>query len=144
MANLWREIEATWQGGSVFTSEKDGVTIQLGKTDGKGIGPMEAVLMALASCTGDDVVSILNKKRQRIDHLKISARGLRVDVTPSVYTEIHLEFVFHGNNLAPNDIEQAIQLSEEKYCSVGAMLNKTAKIHTSFKILPSGSEAFVN
>jgi putative redox protein len=67
-------------------------------------------------------------------------RGLRADATPSIFVEIHLEFIFIGDHLVEKDLAQAIQLSEEKYCSVGAMLSKTAKIETSYKILPNGME----
>ena len=139
--NPWREIEAVWQGDTAFTGKNtEGAQIQVGKANGKGINPMEAVLIALAACTGDDVVSIMNKKRQPLTSLKINARGLRADATPSPFVEIHLEFIFSGDHLVEKDLAQAIQLSEEKYCSVGAMLSKTAKIHTSFKILPNSSE----
>jgi len=140
--NSWCEIEAISQGDTVFTGKNtEGVQIQVGKANGKGISPVETVLVALAACTGDDVVSIMKKKRQPLTSLKINARGLRADTTPSPFVEIHLEFIFSGEHLVEKDVAQAIQLSEEKYCSVGAMLNKTAKIYTSFKILPSGSEA---
>ena len=139
--NLWREIEAIWQGDTVFTGKNaEGAQIQVGEANGKGIGPMEAVLVALAACTGDDVVSIMKKKRQPLTSLKITARSLRADATPSPFVEIHLEFIFSGDQLVEKDLAQAIQLSAEKYCSVGAMLSKTAKIHTSFKILPNGLE----
>ncbi|MCJ7435457.1 MAG: OsmC family protein [Anaerolineales bacterium] len=137
----WREIEAIWQGDTVFTGKNnDGAQIQVGKANGKGINPMEAVLVALAACTGDDILSIMNKKRQPLTGLKINARGLRAEATPRPYVEIQLEFIFSGEHLVEKDLAQAIQLSEEKYCSVGAMLSRTAKIHTSFKILPNDSE----
>ena len=139
--NPWREIEANWQGDTVFTGKNaEGAQIQIGKSNGRGISPIEAVLIALAACTGDDVVSIMNKKRQPLTSLKINARGLRANTTPSPFVEIHLEFIISGNHLVEQDLAQAIQLSEEKYCSVGAMLSKTAKIHTSFKILPNDLE----
>ena len=139
--NPWREVEAIWQGDTVFTGKNtEGAQIQVGRSNGKGISPIEAVLVALAACTGDDVVSIMNKKRQPLISLKINARGLRADTTPSTFIEIHLEFIISGNHLVEQDLAQAIQLSEEKYCSVGAMLSKTAKIHTSFKILPNDLE----
>jgi putative redox protein len=139
--NLWREIEAVWQGDTVFTgTNAEGAQIQIGKANGKGINPIEAVLVALAACTGDDVISIMNKKRRSLTSLKINARGLRADATPGPFVEIYLEFIFSGEHLVEKDLAQAIQLSEEKYCSVGAMLGKTAKIHTSYKILPNNSE----
>jgi putative redox protein len=139
--NPWREIEATWQEDGVFTGKNtEGAQIQIGKSNGEGISPVEAVLVALAACTGVDIVSIMDKKRQPLTSLKINARGLRADTTPSTFVEIHLEFIFSGDHLVEKDLAQAIQLSEEKYCSVGAMLSKTAKIRTTFKILPNGSE----
>ena len=139
--NPWREIETIWQGDTLFSGKNtEGAQIQVGKANGKGFSPMEAVLVALAACTGDDVVSIMNKKHQPLTSLKINARGLRADTTPSTFVEIQLEFICSGDHLVEKDLTQAIQLSEEKYCSVGAMLSKTAKIRTSFKILPNGSE----
>jgi len=139
--NPWREIEAIWQGDTLFSGKNtEGAQIQVGKANGKGFSPMEAVLVALAACTGDDVVSIMNKKHQPLTSLKINVRGLRADTTPSTFVEIQLEFICSGDHLVEKDLTQAIQLSEEKYCSVGAMLSKTAKIRTSFKILPNGSE----
>jgi putative redox protein len=139
--NPWREIEATWQGDTVFIGKNtEGAQIQVGRSNGKGISPIEAVLVALAACTGDDVVSIMKKKRQLLTSLKINARGLRANTTPRTFVEVHLEFIFSGDHLVEKDLAQAIHLSEKKYCSVGAMLSKTAKIHTSFKILPNGSE----
>lgn len=143
MEDAWREISTSWQGGTAFLgTNKDGAQVQIGKLEGQsGIGPMETVLIALAGCTGDDVLAILNKKRQQITDLKINVRGKRAENPPKVYTEIHVEYILRGKNLIEKDVEQAIRLSEEKYCSVGAMLGKTAKIHTSFKVLDSDESA---
>jgi putative redox protein len=139
MADTWREVSTSWQGGTAFLgTNKDGAQIQIGKLKGQsGIGPMETVLIALASCSGDDVLAILNKKRQHVTALKINVRGKRAENPPKVYTEIHVEYILRGNDLQVKAIEQAIRLSEEKYCSVGAMLGKSAKIYTSFKVLNS-------
>lgn len=137
MEDAWREISTSWQGGTVFLgTNKDGAQLQIGKLEGQsGIGPMEVVLTALAACTGDDVLSILSKKRQHVTELKINVRGKRAENPPKIYTEIHVEYILRGTDLQEKDIEQAIHLSEEKYCSVGAMLGKSAKIYTSFKVL---------
>jgi len=139
MTDAWREISASWQGGTAFLgTNKDGAQVQIGKLEGQtGIGPMEVVLTALAACTGDDVLEILKKKRQHVTELKINVRGMRSENPPKVYTEIHVEYILRGINLKEKDVEQAIQLSEEKYCSVGAMLGKTAKISTSLEVLTS-------
>jgi putative redox protein len=139
MENIWREISTSWQGGTAFLgTNKDGAQVQIGKLEGQeGIGPMEAVLVALAGCTGDDVLAILKKKRQRVTDFKINVRGLRAENPPKVYTEIHVEYILRGDDLKEKDVEQAIRLSEDKYCSVGQMLGKTAKITTSFEVLTS-------
>ncbi len=98
-------------------------------------GPMELVLVALGGCTGADVVGIMEKKRAAFTRLEIFVSGERAETHPKVYTKIHVEYVFEGKNLRPNDIEQAIELSRTKYCSVSAMLSKTAEITHSYKIL---------
>ena len=143
MTDSWREISTSWQGGTAFLgTNKDGAQVQIGKLENQtGIGPMEVVLVALAACSGDDVLSIMNKKRQEVTDLKVNARGKRAETPPKVYTEIHVEYILRGNHLKEKDVEQAIRLSQEKYCSVGAMLGKTAKISTSFKILTSNEAA---
>ena len=74
---------------------------------------MEVVLTALAACTGDDVLSILSKKRQHVTELKINVRGKRAENPPKIYTEIHVEYILRGTDLQEKDIEQAIHLSEE-------------------------------
>ena len=139
MTDSWREISTSWQGGTAFLGTNiDGAQVQIGKLENQaGIGPMEAVLTALAACSGDDVLSILKKKRQEVTELKVNARGKRAENPPKVYVEIHVEYIMRGGNLKEKDVAQAIRLSQEKYCSVGAMLGKTAKISTSFRLLAS-------
>jgi len=142
MTNSWREISTSWQGGTAFLgTNQDGAQLQIGTLDNKkGIGPMESVLLALAGCSGIDVLDILKKKRREVTDFKINVRGKRAENPPMVYTEILVEYVLYGKDLPEKDVEQAIRLSQEKYCSVGAMLDKTAKITTSFRILPTDSE----
>ena len=95
---------------------------------------MELVLASLAGCTGSDVVNILKKAQQPLQDLKISVRGKRAQEHPRVYTDIQIEFQFLGKGLDPQIIEKAIKLSEEKYCSVSAMLRETAKISFSYQL----------
>ncbi len=95
---------------------------------------METALMALATCSGVDVLMILEKKHLKVEDLKISARGKRAETPPRVYLEIEMEYVLKGD-LPEKDVEQAIRLSHEKYCSVGVMLARTAAIRSSFRIL---------
>lgn len=89
--------------------------------------PMELVLIALCGCTASDVVGILRKKREPFTHLEVRAKGERASGYPAVYTEIKLLYRVSGA-VSPKAMEDAVRLSKEKYCSVSAMLEKTAKI----------------
>jgi putative redox protein len=89
---------------------------------------MELILIGVAGCTGMDVVSILGMKRQKFDKFEIKVRGKRAETHPRVYTEIEVTYEFWGEQLNPKMVEQAMHLSEEKYCSVSAMLSAKATI----------------
>ncbi len=89
--------------------------------------PMELVLIALCGCTASDVVGILRKKREPFTRLEVSAEGERATGYPAVYTEIRLVYRV-GGRVSHKAMEDAVRLSKEKYCSVSAMLEKTAKI----------------
>jgi putative redox protein len=89
--------------------------------------PMELVLLALCGCTSSDVVGILRKKREPFTGLEVRAEGERADGYPAVYTSIHLTYRVRGE-VSKKGMEDAVRLSKEKYCSVSAMLEKTAKI----------------
>lgn len=89
--------------------------------------PMELVLIALCGCTASDVVGILRKKREPFTHLEVHAEGERATGHPSVYTNIRLTYRI-GGRVSAKAAEDAVRLSKEKYCSVSAMLEKTAKI----------------
>lgn len=97
-------------------------------------GPMELVLIALGGCTASDVVHVLQKKHLKVDSFEVHLTGRRRDEHPRVYTKIHLEYVFHGKSLPQKDIEQAIELSQTKYCSVSAMVRKSAEITYSYEV----------
>jgi putative redox protein len=92
-----------------------------------GSSPMELVLIALCGCTGYDVVSILGKKREPFTSVEVRAEADRSATPPTVYTEIRLVYRV-GGNVSHKAVEDAVRLSEEKYCSVAAMLQKAAKI----------------
>ena len=89
--------------------------------------PMELVLIALCGCTASDVVGILRKKREPFTHLEVHAQGERASGYPAVYTEIKLIYLV-GGKVSHKAVEDAVRLSKEKYCSVSAMLERTAKI----------------
>jgi putative redox protein len=132
----WKEINAEWKGDSSFVAANlSGGTIQIGTVDDHpGIGPMELLLAGLAGCTGMDIASILLKKRQKLVQLKVNVRGKIADDFPKIYTDIEVTYLLWGDNLNPKDIEQAIQLSEEKYCSVGLMLRKSANVTSKYLV----------
>lgn len=94
---------------------------------GSGVRPMELVLHALAGCTAMDVVSILKKMREPWRDFRVLVRGNRAEDHPRVYTQITVEYVFQGT-LNPEKVRKAVRLSQERYCSVSAMLRKTARI----------------
>jgi putative redox protein len=103
-------------------------------TEKLGSSPMELLLIGTAGCTAYDVLSILQKKRTKVTGLEVRARGVRSDAPPRVYTEIDLEYVVRGQGIKPADVEWAIRLSKEKYCSASIMMSKTAVIRTTFRI----------
>jgi putative redox protein len=102
-----------------------------------GSRPKELVLMALGGCTGSDVVSILAKKRVPLDSLQLNLSANTREQHPQIFTDIHIEYVFRGNGIAPEDVERAIELSTTKYCSVSAMLKPTVTLTHSYRIEPA-------
>ena len=99
------------------------------------IHPMEMVLLAVGGCTGADVVSILEKKRVPLKGFEINIDAERAESYPQVYKKIHLEYVFYGKHIDTKHVEKAISLSQEKYCSVSAMLETSVSIKSSYKII---------
>lgn len=102
----------------------------------QGPSPMEAVLMALCSCTSVDVVSILQKKRQPLTGLRVSAVATRAETAPRVFTHIKLTYAVHGK-LSRKAVEDAVSLSKNKYCSVSLMLEKAAPVEYEI-VYPDG------
>jgi len=100
-----------------------------------GLRPMEMVLMGAGGCTALDVVMILKKSRQKISDCMVEIEADRAKEDPKVFTRIHYHFILVGNDLKPQKVERAINLSAEKYCSVSIMLGKTAEITHDFAIL---------
>lgn len=143
MAEGWIEISTRWKHETAFIGQNAaGGTIQMGMLEGKpGIGPMQLLLVAIAGCTGEDIVSILKKKRQLPTDMQINVRGKRATDYPMIWTDIHISYLIWGEALKPKDVEQAIHLSEEKYCSVGIMLGKSAKITSEYRLLEPGEIA---
>jgi putative redox protein len=97
--------------------------------------PSELLLVALASCTAVDVVEIMEKKKKPIESLEIQVHGEQDADPPWAFRKIHLKYILKGQDLTPKNVEQAIALSEEKYCSVAATLRGVAEITTSYELL---------
>jgi len=105
--------------------------------DGNGIKPMELLLMSLASCSAQTVISLLQKMKQNVRGFVVKAEGARRAEHPTVFTEIRLEYEVEGASLSAEAVEKAIRLSEEKYCPVWAMLKPGVKISFSYKLHPA-------
>ena len=117
-----------WAGQMQFAGRGNaGHSVLLDGESKVGNSPMELVLIALCGCTAYDVVSILQKKREPLTAVEVSAQGEKAFEPPRVYTEIKLLYRVSGK-VTRKAVEDAVRLSEEKYCSVAAMLNKTARI----------------
>lgn len=122
------EARATWRQNQEFEgTASSGHSIVVDGDKKVANSPMELVLIGLCACTGYDVVSILGKKREAFMSLEVRVEAERAASPPTVYTEIKLVYRV-GGKVSHKAVEDAVRLSEEKYCSVAAMLNKTAKI----------------
>lgn len=128
-----------WIGGKQFVGiDSTCHSVVLSTPDeGVGIKPSELLLIAVASCSAVDVVDILSKKRMPLTHLEISSSGEQDAEAPWTFRKVHLHFKLAGKNLTEKAVAQAIQLSEEKYCSVAATIRPTAEVTTDFEILPT-------
>ena len=101
-------------------------------------GPMELLLLALGACTATDVVIVLEKKRQKLESLEVICSGERAAEPPTVWTRLEILYRLRGK-LDDAAVKHAIELSDEKYCSVSATLRKTAALTWKYEILPPGS-----
>ena len=135
------EAKVTWKNGLSFTGTADsGFEIPLGASvehggAGDGTSPMEMVLIGLGGCTAMDVISILQKKKQEVTHFEVKLHGDRSADHPKVFTDITLEYVVTGRSIDPEAVKRAVELSEDKYCSVNGMLKKVVHVSTKFMIL---------
>lgn len=126
--------KAVWKGGMAFTGTSDeGYLLPMdasSKVGGKDLGfrPLQLFAIGLVGCTGMDVISILQKKRQEVTGFEVSAEVERAEEHPKVFTKIMLEYKVTGKNIDREAVERAVELSETKYCGAQAMLSKTAEI----------------
>jgi putative redox protein len=121
------EVKAVWKGGMKFEgSNENGINVEM-SNDGSAPAPMELMLIALGGCTGMDVVSILEKMRVKFEELEIEIKGERSEEHPKVYKSIEITYKIKGD-VEEDKVKKAVDLSLERYCSVGAMLKRSADI----------------
>jgi putative redox protein len=119
----------------VGTDSNNHSVVLSGQKDGIGVSPSETLLIALASCSSVDVVEILEKKRKKLTFLEVTTSGEREPDPPWAYRKIHVKYRLGGQGLTEKAVEQAIELSQEKYCSVAATVRGVAEITYGYEIV---------
>jgi putative redox protein len=133
------EAIVKWIGNGEFVgtdSTKHSVVMSTqNEASGTGMSPSELLLVALGGCTAVDVVSILEKRREKLVGLEIHIEGEQEPDPPRGYRRIHLTYTLRGSGLSEASVKRAIELSEEKYCSVRATVSGKAKVTSSYRIV---------
>ena len=136
MSAYAKDAVAVWKSGTAFEITAGSGHVILADGDAKAAqSPMELVLAALIGCGGADVIDILRKKRQDVTAMEERVHGERTEEHPRVYTQIEIVFVVTGHKVDPEAVRRAIDLSENKYCSVSAMLRATAQMTCRYEII---------
>ncbi|WMC09950.1 OsmC family protein [Oceanimonas pelagia] len=133
------KAKVSWLEGMCFEGvSESGHRIMLdGTNPGQGASPMEYVLLGAGGCSAIDVVAILEKGRQAVTGCEVELNAERAENPPKVFTAIHLNFMVTGRDLSEKQVERAVALSMEKYCSVIKMLEKAVDISSSYEIHPA-------
>ncbi|HEY9086823.1 MAG TPA: OsmC family protein [Anaerolineaceae bacterium] len=143
MEAVWREVTADWKGERSFIAQNAaGGKVQINMIDNvPGASPMELLLMGVAGCTGIDIANILTKARQPLENLQVRVRGKFAPegTLPRIYTDIEIEYIVWGR-VEARILENAIELSTEKYCSASAMMRGVANVTHTYRILDSREE----
>ncbi len=136
------DADVVWKNGLHFngTGRSSGVSVALGSNPAaagapRGLEPLELLLIGLGGCTGMDVISILEKKRQKVGGFEVRLHGDRAAEHPKVFTRIVVEYVVTGTGVDRAAVERAVELSETKYCPAMAMLRKAVPIETRISLL---------
>jgi putative redox protein len=116
--------------------------VEFGGAD-DGFRPLELMIVSLAGCTGMDVISILQKKRQQVTAFQVNVQAERATEHPKVITSIVVEYHFQGHNLDRAAVDRAVELSETKYCAARAMLSQIVPITTEIRIEEEAAEPAV-
>ncbi len=134
------EVTVTWVQGVQFVGTGSGghsvvLDAPAGRSAWDGFKPSELLLAAVGGCTGVDVVDILRKKHQQVTGLRITVTGRQQTEFPHAFTHIDVHYAVRGRSVSKEAVERAIELSEEKYCSVAATVRGVAAIHTSYTVV---------
>ncbi len=135
------QVQVTWVQNEQFVgtdSTNHSIVLSTAK-DGTGSKPSDLLLVALGACSGVDVIGILSKKRQCVTGLEIQVQGEQEPEPPWTFRKIHVQYVVRGKGLAEKAVQQAIELSESKYCSVAATIRGVAEITSSYQIVEDES-----
>jgi putative redox protein len=133
----------TFAGNDFFVGTTPSGHAQVIETDStrrSAATPMELLLIALGGCTGVDVISILKKKRQQVSDYRIEVRGDHREEYPRSYTRLEVKHIVRGRHLSAQVVASAIELSDTKYCSVGATLRGSAEIISTYEIVEDETE----
>ncbi|MDX3774697.1 OsmC family protein [Chromatiaceae bacterium AAb-1] len=131
------EAKVTWLDDLTFVGRSGSghtVVFDANRDASTAPSPMETLLMSAGACSSVDVVSILHKARQDVRGCEVTLTAERADTVPKVFTKIHLHFTVSGNNLSEKQVERAVSLSAEKYCSVSIMLSQSVAVSHSFSV----------
>jgi putative redox protein len=133
-------VNVKWEGIMRFTAtteEGDSLTMDTdpeGGGEGHGFRPVKLVLVGLGGCTGMDIIWILKRQRQEVTGLEMKVTGTRRKKDPMYYETVQIEYVVRGRNLRESAVKRAIELSEQKYCSVRGIFRPDVKVTTSYRI----------
>lgn len=136
-------VRLTWQDGFRFDSRDThghSLTLDAPQSEGdsfQGFMPGDMLLTALAGCSGIDVVNILARQRQQVDGLEISVNGRQNPDPPWAWEDVAIHYTIRGSDLNPRLVERAIDLSENKYCSIGATIGGVTRLSSTFEIIES-------
>jgi putative redox protein len=133
-------VNVKWEGGMRFTAtteEGDSLTMDTdpeGGGEGHGFRPVKLVLVGLGGCTGMDIIWILKRQRQEVTGLEMKVTGTRRKKDPMYYEDVQIEYVVRGRNLRESAVKRAIELSEQRYCSVRGIFRPDVKVTMSYRI----------
>ncbi|NLX73049.1 MAG: OsmC family protein [Bacteroidales bacterium] len=134
------EVSIKWKGNMAFETEVNGHKLVLDATpevggEDRGPRPKPLVMVALAGCTGMDVVSILKKMRVEIEGLEIKVEGNISEEHPKTFTELKLIYEFKGKDLPMDKLKKAVEMSDEKYCGVSAFYKKAVPLSYEIRLV---------